>query len=238
MGTVNLSKPTVNLSKGGVINLSKHTEGLQKVTVGLGWKEGEANTSYKSTTRTVTKKAGFFARLFGSQDRVETVTETVGLSNQTMDLDAWAIRVLDTNKVKTNEDLVAYFNKDTTDHSIHHHGDDLTGGKAGDCEQIDINLVVIPSEYKKIILGVTIYNAEGKNQTFAKVRDAFIRIFDTYSGNEICRYDAEISKDYPDSTSFIFGELVRNKDNEWEFNAIGNGQRAGKIIDCLKSYLK
>ena len=37
MSTVDLSKHTVNLSKGEKINLSKSAEGLSKIMVGLGW---------------------------------------------------------------------------------------------------------------------------------------------------------------------------------------------------------
>lgn len=238
MGTVNLAKPTVNLSKGATINLSKHSEGLKKVTIGLGWQEGEADSASQTVTRTVTKKAGFFARLFGAKDDVITETYTTSSSSgSTMDLDAWAVRLLDDNKLRSENDLVAYFNKDISDKSIHHHGDDLIGGKEGDCEQIDVTLSKMPSEYKKVLLGVTIYSAKSKHQNFSKVRDAFIRIVNADTNDEMCRYDAVISKDFPDSTSFIFGELVRNKDGEWEFNAIGDGVDYGSILETVRKYL-
>lgn len=239
MSTVNLAKPTVNLSKGATINLSKHSEGLKKVTIGLGWQEGEADSTAQTVTRTVVKKAGFFAKLFGAEDKVVTETYTTSSgSNSTMDLDAWAVRLLDDNTMKRENDLIAYFNKDISDGSIHHHGDDLVGGKEGDCEQIDVTLSKMPSEYTKVLLGVTIYSAKSKHQNFSKVRDAFIRIVNADTNDEMCRYDAVISKDFPDSTSFIFGELVRNRDGEWEFNAIGNGVDYGSISDTVKKYLK
>lgn len=239
MSTVNLAKPTVNLSKGATINLSKHSDGLKKVTIGLGWQEGEADLASQTVTKTTVKKAGFFARLFGAEDRVVTETYTTSSgSNNTMDLDAWAVRLLDDNQMRSEDDLVAYFNKDISDKSIHHHGDDIVGGKEGDCEQIDVTLSKMPSEYKKVLLGVTIYSARNKNQNFSKVRDAFIRIVNADTNDEMCRYDAVISKDFPDSTSFIFGELVRNRDGEWEFNAIGDGVDYGSISSTVKTYLR
>ena len=59
MATVDLSKKTVNLSKGELVNLSKQSEGLKKIMVGLGWDPADSGFIENHIKR------GFFGRLFG-----------------------------------------------------------------------------------------------------------------------------------------------------------------------------
>lgn len=61
MSTVNLTKQTINLSKGDKVNLSKTSEKLKQVTVGLGWDPA---------------KKGIISKLFGT-------------STHNIDCDAW-----------------------------------------------------------------------------------------------------------------------------------------------------
>ena len=61
MATVDLSKKTVNLSKGEKINLSKSNEtGLKSVMIGLGWDPAEDGF----IEREVTKEPGFIGKLW------------------------------------------------------------------------------------------------------------------------------------------------------------------------------
>ena len=67
---------------------------------------------------------------------------------------------------------------------------------------------------------VNIYSAKSRGQNFGKVSNAFIRIVDAKSNNEMCRYN--LGKDFKDETAVVFGEIYRNN-GEWKFNAIGSG---------------
>ena len=99
-------------------------------------------------------------------------------------------------------------------------GDNLTGAGDGDDEQIKIDLSKIPANITKIAFTVTIYDAEARRQNFGQVSNAFVRIFNEVTGEEILRYD--LGEDFSIETAVVFGELYKNGD-EWKFNAIGSG---------------
>ena len=108
-------------------------------------------------------------------------------------------------------------------------GDNLTGAGAGDDEQIKIDLSKIPANITKIAFTVTIYDAETRRQNFGQINNAFIRIYDELSGEEILRYD--LGEDFSIETAAVFGELYKHG-NEWKFNAIGSGYQGGLAALC------
>ena len=92
------------------------------------------------------------------------------------DLDASAFMVKEDGKVRNDSDFVFYNNAKSSDGSIEHTGDNTTGEGEGDDEQIKANLNGIPGEITKIAFGVTIHDAESRNQNFGMIQSAFIRI--------------------------------------------------------------
>ena len=76
---------------------------------------------------------------------------------------------------------------------------------------------------------MTIYDAEGRRQNFGQVNNAFIRIYDETSGEELLRYD--LGEDFSIETAAIFGELYKHG-GEWKFNAIGSGYQGGLAAIC------
>jgi len=121
---------------------------------------------------------------------------------------------------KNNDDFVFFGNLNHPSGAISHLGDNLTGAGDGDDEQIKIDLSRVPAEITKIAFTVTIYEAEARRQNFGQVSNAFVRIFDENTGEELLRYD--LGEDFSIETAVVFGELYKNAD-EWKFNAIGNG---------------
>jgi stress protein len=108
-------------------------------------------------------------------------------------------------------------------------GDNLTGAGDGDDEQIKIDLSKVPAEITKIAFTVTIYEADARRQNFGQVSNAFVRIFDENSGEELLRYD--LGEDFSIETAVVFGELYKNGE-EWKFNAIGSGYQGGLAALC------
>lgn len=234
MSTVNLSKTTVNLSKGELVNLSKQSEGLKKIMVGLGW--DPADGTYTETITTV-KKPGFLGRLFGATEHEVTETVTRHTNNDSIDCDAW-LALLKGGKLSDISDVVYYGAKDFKKDGkliVHHHGDNLTGDGDGDDEQITINLADIPSEYDSIVIGVTIYKGYDKGQSFATIKNTFIRVVDEKDNFEICRFNqAEMAED-KDAITFIAGKLYKDK-GEWQFKAVGKGTDDRDIMTAAKHY--
>lgn len=145
------------------------------------------------------------------------------------DLDTAAFLLTDTGKVSKPEDFVFFGNLNHPSGSVQHMGDNLTGDGDGDDEQIKINLSSIPENIVKIAFSVTIYEAEQRNQNFGQVNNAFIRIYNEETGEEILRYD--LGEDFSIETAVVFGELYKNN-GEWKFNAIGSGYQGGLAALC------
>ena len=145
------------------------------------------------------------------------------------DLDAAAFLLADSGKVSRSEDFVFYGNLKHPSGCAEHMGDNLTGAGDGDDEQIRINLSAVPENISKIAFTVTIYEAETRRQNFGQVSNAFIRIYNELTGEEILRYD--LGEDFSIETAIVFGELYKNN-VEWKFNAIGCGYQGGLAALC------
>lgn len=136
-----------------------------------------------------------------------------------IDCDASAL-LLQNGRFVDKKDLVYFGNLRHFSSTVQHMGDNLTGAGDGDDEQILADLSKIPPEYDKIVLVVNIYQADRRKQHFGMISNAFIRLVDGRTNQEICRYN--LSEDYSDMTALIFGEVYRHN-GEWKFNAMGQG---------------
>lgn len=227
---INLEKKTVSLKKGEKVSLTKAVDtGLNKVYVGLGW-DPVGSTPVLNETKP--EKKGFFTKLFGGGS-----TGGGGSSRRDADIDcdAWVACYSSTGQlVKT----VYFGDKNYQNGStmyVHHQGDNLTGEGDGDDEVIDIYLANLPENVTRVTVGVTIYSAIARHQTFDMIQNLFVRVVDTRDGFEICRFDNSATSQYPGSLSFIVGNLVRESSG-WEFKAEGQGTKDATIGDAIKNY--
>jgi tellurium resistance protein TerD len=140
------------------------------------------------------------------------------------DLDASAFMLNENGKIVSDQHFIFYGALTSPCRSIQHTGDNLTGDGDGDDESIKIDLAAVPSNINKIVVGVTIHEAKARSQNFGQVSNAFMRVVDEKSSEEVVRYD--LSEDYSTETALIFGELYRYN-NDWKFRAVGQGYEGG-----------
>lgn len=89
---------------------------------------------------------------------------------------------------------------------------------------IKVSLEKVPADVSKLVVGVTIHEAEARKQNFGMVNSAFIRVINQADNAEIARFD--LTEDMSTETAMIFGEVYRHN-NEWKFRAIGQGFSGG-----------
>jgi tellurium resistance protein TerD len=145
-------------------------------------------------------------------------------SGKDFDLDASALALADNHKVLGDDYFVFFNNLKSPDGSIEHQGDNLTGEGEGDDEVINVDLRQVPPQVVSIVFAVSIYDADGRQQSFGQVRNAFIRVFDLTTDVELARYD--LTEDASVETAMVFGEVYRYG-QEWKFRAIGQGYASG-----------
>lgn len=150
-------------------------------------------------------------------------------SGADFDLDAAAFMLGSNGKCITEKEFIFYGNLEHVSGAVKHMGDNLTGEGDGDDEQIRIELSKVPENLTKIAFTVTIYEPEQRRQNFGQVNNAFIRIYNEETGEELLRYD--LGEDFSIETAVVFGELYKNN-GEWKFNAIGSGYQGGLAALC------
>ena len=97
-----------------------------------------------------------------------------------------------------------------------------------------MELSKLPQEYDKIVLVVNIYQAVKRNQNFGMIANAFIRLVDGKTNQEMCKYN--LSENYDGMTAMIFGEVYRHG-NEWKFSAIGQGTTDPGLGELIQRYV-
>lgn len=201
---------SVSLQKGQKVSLSKGNDGLDSVMVGLGWDAASKKN----------KKGGLLGGLLGG-------------SQPSIDCDA-SVLMLQNGKMMDKHDIVYFGNLRHRSGTVTHCGDNLTGDGDGDDEQIIVDLAKVPAEYDRIVLVVNIYNAVQKRQDFGMIQNAYIRIIDRRTNQEMCKYN--LSENYDGMTAMIFGEIYRHN-GEWKFNAIGQGTTDPGLGELIQRYV-
>ena len=142
------------------------------------------------------------------------------------DLDATACMIDENKKIPSEEFFVYYNNPQSADGACQSTGDDRTGGNSedGDDEQIIVDLTKVSPQVKSIVFAASIYDADVRRQNFGQVQNSYIRICDTNSGEELCKY--ELCEDFSIETAIEFGRLYLHN-GEWKFEATGIGHKDG-----------
>lgn len=145
------------------------------------------------------------------------------------DLDASAFMTDASGKTPSDAEFVFYGNQVHPSGSVKSLGDNRTGDGDGDDETIEVDLANVPANIEKISFTCTIYDAEKRAQNFGQVSNAYIRIYDPVTNNEILKYD--LGEDFSIETAIVVGELYRHN-GEWKFNAVGSGFQGGLTAIC------
>ena len=145
------------------------------------------------------------------------------------DLDASAFMTKANGKVGNENDFIFYGNLNHVSGSVQHMGDNRTGEGDGDDEVIKVQLDKIPSDYDTISFTVTIYEAEKRLQNFGMGENAYVRLKDEDTGEELVRFD--LTEDFSTETALVVAEIYK-RDGQWKFAAIGSGYDGGLKALC------
>lgn len=210
---------SINLSKGGRVDLSKREDG------------SAINTSifFGANWGAITKGGGFLG---------------FGKSTEAVDLDA-SVVMLDADKKKV--DVVYFGHKRSDDGSIQHSGDDLTGDEGGDDgldnETISVNLNKVSSKTQYLVFILNSY----RHHKFDKIPYMGLRIYTTadnkpvvrpgQSCEELAKYNLKNESNDPETTfqdreAIVLGYCYR-KDGGWKFKACGNTSNSQSISEMI-----
>ncbi|PZT73576.1 MULTISPECIES: TerD family protein [unclassified Streptomyces] len=132
------------------------------------------------------------------------------------DVDASALLLLGSGKVRNDGDFVFYNQPSHTSGAVRHEGKRTAGGTATDTLAVD--LARVEPAIDRVVLA-----ASADGGTFGRVSGLYVRVLDAAGGAEIARFD---STDATVETAFILGELYRRQ-GAWKFRAVGQGYGSG-----------
>lgn len=151
---------------------------------------------------------------FGALPKVEIRlgwnTDKTGL-----EVDVSAFLLGEDGKVIGDDWFVFYGQTKSPDGSVVFSSD---GGE--DREVMYLDVARLHAKVKKIVFVLTIHEALEKRYHFGMVRDAYIRILDAGSRQELVSF--QMTESYTNVISMMIGEIYLYKDM-WKFHGIGNG---------------
>eukprot|EP01094_Clydonella_sp_ATCC50884_P021088 TRINITY_DN454_c0_g1_i1.p1 TRINITY_DN454_c0_g1~~TRINITY_DN454_c0_g1_i1.p1 ORF type:complete len:1235 (+),score=638.84 TRINITY_DN454_c0_g1_i1:22-3726(+) len=163
------------------------------------------------------------------------VTLGLGWTGGQWDLDASCLLF----RYKQHRDDVYYYKPKSKDTAVTH-----KGGYAGiirtnipgeDAEQIEVNLPKVAAKTNAMLFVVTVFSPEGN---FSSVRDAYVRLMDTATESEYCRYTLDKAGD---ETARIMCKLFRHGFSRWRLQAIGapsEGRLYKHMISKVEPFLE
>ncbi len=159
----------------------------------------------------------------------------VSQTAQNCDIDASVFMLAADGRIPDEKYFVFYNNLTSPDGAVRHSGDSATGQIEGDDETVYVDLSKINSGIQEIVFVVTIHEGQEKHQSFSQVTNAFIRLYNSETGNELVRYN--LNQIFSQETALEFGRLYR-KNDEWRFQAVGQGYNAGLQSFVDKYYVE
>ncbi|WP_341347169.1 TerD family protein [Paenibacillus sp. FSL H3-0469] len=147
-----------------------------------------------------------------------------------IEMDSSAVLLTEVQRVSSAADLIFYGHPAADNQSVAllPPEQQISTGMA-DHAQIAVRLDQIPAEYERIAFVLTIHEAVKRQQSFAGLEGAYLRIMSAADGTELLRYP--LGDGYTVETAIVAGELYRYR-NEWKFSAVGSGYAGGLPALC------
>ncbi len=128
--------------------------------------------------------------------------------------------------------LIFFNNPTSADGAIVHTGDNRTGDAEGDDETIIVNLEKVDPQIQRVHILASIYEGEKTGKNFGVVRNAYVRLINDDTNEEIARYD--LSEDCSAAPAVLFAVVYRHN-GEWRFKAVEDPFTGG-LPHLLTSY--
>ncbi len=139
----------------------------------------------------------------------------LGWHTNKCDVDVSAF-MLGADEKSLGEDWFVFYNRtQSPDGALKH-----SSYEASDMQSVSVDLARINPAVKRIVFVLTINEALERRLNFSMLSDTYLRIMDSATNTEIASF--LIREYYSNITSMMIGELYLHNE-QWKFNAIGNG---------------
>lgn len=143
---------------------------------------------------------------------------------ETVDVDLSCFILGKDGQTRMDEDFVFYNNLQGAELAVRHLGDNRNGFGEMDDEAILIDINALPYDVYKLVFTVSIYFADERDQDFTMVTNAFVRVVNEETDEELMRDD--MREKFQKTTAVIFCELER-LGTEWHFRPLHKPYQGG-----------
>lgn len=153
-----------------------------------------------------------------------------GSRSQSIDLDASALLFDGGGRLV---DAVWFSQLRSKDGSVQHTGDNLTGAGEGDDESVVVDLPRLSPAVTQIVFTVNSFTG----QDFSQIENAFCRLVDETTGEELARYELSGSGKH---NAQVMAKVSRAPDGGWTMTAIGaiaNGRTFQDLLPAVSAHL-
>lgn len=154
---------------------------------------------------------------------------------ESIDVDLSCFLLDKDGKTKEDSDFVFYNNLKSADLSVRHQGDNIVDIGDRDDEVIIVDIAALPYNIYKIVFTISIYMADERDHTFKQVENAFIRVVNEDTNQEITRDDME--ENFGEATAVKFCEIER-VGTDWHLRSVKEPTQGGlkeiaEGYDCI-----
>jgi len=144
-----------------------------------------------------------------------------------LEIDMSAFLLDQIGKCRGDSDIVFYGNTNGRGGAVILSGKLQTDGLVGEGFKIDLSNM--PIDVEKVVMTLSIYEAEQRQQVFSMIEGLSTSVLDGTNGTEICRFD--INWNFTIETAIVMCEIYK-KNGEWRFNPVGAGYQGGLAALC------
>jgi tellurium resistance protein TerD len=217
-----------DLTKGSKFDLTKENQGLNEIEVKLAWKgpDIDASTFLLGKDGVIVNDFDFvYFKSLNREGTFDEYQEKIKKDGYWSDPENMRNRA---TRRTWMEDVRPMSNDGALLGSIDDLGSEEDANVESD-ETINVNLEDVSSDIKEIVFVVTVYNEPNTpaNElvTFGKVIQPYISITNVETEDELLRYT--IDEKFDKETGVEVARLYRNEDDEWVFEAVGEGFDGG-----------
>lgn len=177
-------------------------------------------------------KKGELVHLMNKDPTLKELVVAAGWDVKTMegdppDLDLSCLMLGLDGQTREDSDFVFYNNMKGCGGAVRHTGDSRTGAGDGDDETIYIDLNGMPFDVDQVLLIISVYEGDIRDQELRMVRNAFIRVGNYETGFELARYDLDPEIEASRNGTVVVAAALVREGPRWIFKTVGEIMEGG-----------
>lgn len=143
-----------------------------------------------------------------------------------IDLDVSCLLLDKDGQTMEDQDFVFYNNMEAREGAVIHNGDNRTGAGDGDDESMLVDLTKLPFDIMRVLFVISIYQGFEKEQNLGMMKNAYIRLVDADTDEEMYRFVLKEELQDRMETAMLVAAIDR-EGPKWHFRPLGEFEERG-----------